>query len=108
MPGLDQGDVRRIPEISSSSAAEGLIPHVQFVKVDIRRTRPPARAATARRLGTGVQLVAEKVESHEEFDATRDEGYVLFQGNFFLQAENHYAPGPAGQPPGSTCSCSRS
>ena len=32
-----------------------------------------------------MQLVAEKVESHEEFDATRDEGYVLFQGNFFCR-----------------------
>jgi c-di-GMP-related signal transduction protein len=72
-----------LDDFEPGGAAEGLIPHVQFVKVDVRRTRPPERGATARRLGKGVTLVAEKVESHEEFDATRDEGYTLFQGSFF-------------------------
>jgi c-di-GMP-related signal transduction protein len=68
------------------SGAERLLPYARFVKVDVLSTTPEDRAALARRLlPRGIRLLAEKVETHEMFGATRDEGYSLFQGYYFCR-----------------------
>lgn len=68
------------------SGAERLLPYARFVKVDVLSTSPEARAALAQRLlPRGIRLLAEKVESHEIFDLSREEGYSLFQGYFFCR-----------------------
>ena len=67
---------------------ELLLPFTNFVKVDFLATRGPQRADLAHRFGPrGITMLAEKVESHEEFQAGMEAGYELFQGYFFCRPE---------------------
>jgi c-di-GMP-related signal transduction protein len=69
-------------------AWEPLIPLVDFIKVDFRATPPDRQQALAQRHGfRGVRMLAEKVETLQEFNAAKDMGYTLFQGYFFCQPE---------------------
>jgi EAL and modified HD-GYP domain-containing signal transduction protein len=61
---------------------------VDFVKVDFLTTSLPEQ----KRLGEKfrrlrIPLIAEKVETHEQFDRGRDMGYQFFQGYFFCRPE---------------------
>lgn len=61
-----------------------LLPLVDVVKVDFRQATPERQQGLAEKFKkTRVHLLAEKVETVEEFDAARDMGYALFQGYFF-------------------------
>ena len=59
-----------------------------FIKVDLPAA-PPERQQELVRLGRslGMQLVAEKVESHQEFRQTVAMGFDYFQGYFFSKPE---------------------
>jgi EAL and modified HD-GYP domain-containing signal transduction protein len=78
-----------------SLALDDFVDHQRFepltrlanvIKVDMRAT---AREEQKRLLRTyqprGVAMVAEKVESHEEFEWARQAGYNFFQGYFFAR-----------------------
>jgi EAL and modified HD-GYP domain-containing signal transduction protein len=61
-----------------------LVELASYIKVDLRASD----AATRRQIRDAVRsspaaLLAEKVESQEDFDVARDEGYKYFQGYFF-------------------------
>ncbi len=57
-----------------------------IVKVDFLLTGPAQQEAIARRFRRrGVRLLAEKVETHEQFQAAMKMGYTLFQGYFFCR-----------------------
>jgi c-di-GMP-related signal transduction protein len=59
---------------------------VTFVKVDLRATERSQLANISRRLSSrGLQLLAEKVETREEFALCLDAGYQYFQGYFFCR-----------------------
>ncbi len=59
---------------------------VTYVKVDLRIVDPDELRRIARRLSRrGLLLVAEKVETREEFEMCRDAGYDFFQGYFFCK-----------------------
>jgi len=58
-----------------------------IIKVDVRCTRPEERTEMARRYGANCRMLAEKVETREEFAVARKSGFVLFQGYFFRQPE---------------------
>jgi c-di-GMP-related signal transduction protein len=68
---------------------EGLAPLLDFaniLKVDFRLTSPDARQRIVREYTRpGVRLLAEKVETAEEFEAARKEGFTYFQGYFFAK-----------------------
>jgi EAL and modified HD-GYP domain-containing signal transduction protein len=67
---------------------ELLLPFTDLVKVDFLVTRGPERAELAHRFAPrGITMVAEKVESYEEFEAGLEAGYELFQGYFFCRPE---------------------
>lgn len=67
---------------------ELLLPMVDVVKVDFLVTTGAARADLARRFAArGITMLAEKVETYEEFRAGLDAGYDLFQGYFFCRPE---------------------
>ncbi len=55
---------------------------VDIVKVDFRTTNRAERQGIREHLPFGVKLLAEKVESHQELQEAREDGYVLFQGYF--------------------------
>ena len=57
-----------------------------IIKVDFRLSPPPVREALVRKFANQrTQLLAEKVETHEEFAAALQLGFTLFQGYFFCK-----------------------
>jgi len=57
-----------------------------IIKVDFLLTDAAQQEALAKRFGKhGVQLLAEKVETHEQFQSALKMGYTLFQGYFFCR-----------------------
>jgi c-di-GMP-related signal transduction protein len=60
-----------------------------FIKVDLMQTSMKDAATIVKRyLGTSVQMLAEKVETREEFIAARKIGFKFFQGYFFRKPES--------------------
>ena len=65
-----------------------LVALVDIVKVDVRATGVGGARQIARRLRhRDVTLLAEKVETHQEFHDLREVGYELFQGYFFARPQ---------------------
>ncbi len=59
---------------------------VDYLKVDFLRTNPRERQTLRGQVGdTTAALVAEKVETQEQFRAARDEGFALVQGYYFCR-----------------------
>ena len=56
-----------------------------YIKVDFRATFPSQQAEVVRRWGKKACMLAEKVETLEEFERARILGYSLFQGYFFAR-----------------------
>lgn len=65
---------------------ESLIDMADIIKVDFRITNTPEERKKLREiLPRHVHLLAEKIETEEEFQQALDFGYVLFQGYFFCK-----------------------
>lgn len=62
-----------------------LIDLMNYIKVDFRATGRDEQAGAVARCGKLTRLIAEKVETQEEFGAARRMGYHLFQGYFFAR-----------------------
>lgn len=59
-----------------------------IIKVDLRATSPSAAAAVVQAYGPWrCRMLAEKVETREEFVAAKKAGFVYFQGYFFRRPE---------------------
>jgi len=59
-----------------------------IIKIDVRMTRPEERAGMLRRLKTTkAKMLAEKVETSQEFVQARSLGFAYFQGFFFCKPE---------------------
>jgi c-di-GMP-related signal transduction protein len=59
-----------------------------IIKVDIRATTPEERAVMLCRFGSATcKLLAEKLETPDEFQQARDMGFAYFQGYFFCRPE---------------------
>lgn len=75
---------------------EPLIELADYIKVDVLLSGPAERAALLERLkGVNVTLLAEKVETQEEYKQACQEGFTLFQGYYFcrpLLMENRKVP----------------
>lgn len=65
-----------------------LFPYVSYVKMDLVENSPEARdSAVAYFKARHISLLAEKVETQEEFNACLNDGYDYFQGYFFARPE---------------------
>jgi c-di-GMP-related signal transduction protein len=65
-----------------------VLPHADIVKVDFLETDRAQLAALAQTLHQhGKTLIAEKVETREDFTLARDLGFDLFQGYFFARPQ---------------------
>ena len=65
-----------------------LVEIADFIKVDFRLTSPLQQSSLAARYtGKGIRMLAEKVETPEEFSEAMKMGYSLFQGYFFCRPE---------------------
>jgi len=82
----DQGYMIALDDFVYSPQFDALTNLAQLIKVDIRET---TRTEQQRLLGTyrprGIALLAEKVETYEEFEWARTAGYDYFQGYFFAR-----------------------
>jgi c-di-GMP-related signal transduction protein len=75
-----------LDDFVAGSPAEALLPYVSFVKVDVLTTAMSDVRALADRLKPyGVTMLAEKVETREVYEQTREAGYTLFQGYYFCK-----------------------
>jgi EAL and modified HD-GYP domain-containing signal transduction protein len=82
------GYVLALDDFTYSPGIEDLLPLVTYVKLDLLELGKEAFAREAARLAPyHVKLVAEKVETHEEFDTGVAAGCELFQGFFFCRPE---------------------
>jgi len=65
-----------------------------FLKIDIRISSPADVARLTRRYrGQGRHLIAEKVETREDFQFAKSEGFRFFEGYFFRKPEMMHARG---------------
>lgn len=75
-----------LDDIVSTTDRLELLELADVVKVDFLLTDAKQQKALAQRFGRrGVQMLAEKVETHEQFRAALKMGYTLFQGYFFCR-----------------------
>ena len=58
-----------------------------IIKVDFRLTPPEELLGIVQRYGKRSQMLAEKVETQQEFRAAKQMGFVYFQGYFFCRPE---------------------
>ncbi len=69
------------------------LPYADIVKVDLMQTGREALPALAAAIAAeGKTLIAEKVETREDFEYTRELGFDLFQGYFFARPQVLRAP----------------
>jgi c-di-GMP-related signal transduction protein len=67
---------------------EPLAEMADIIKVDLRLTTVEQRVGLMKRYGQGrCRMLAEKVETQEEFTSSRNQGFVYFQGYFFRKPE---------------------
>jgi c-di-GMP-related signal transduction protein len=77
-----------LDDFVDSPAWAPLVALADFIKVDFRLTdRSEQRALVSRYAGKNIRMLAEKVETQEEFAAGMYMGYSLFQGYFFCRPE---------------------
>ncbi|HLK50536.1 MAG TPA: HDOD domain-containing protein [Bryobacteraceae bacterium] len=82
-----QGYQLALDDFVPQKEAHPLIPLADFLKVDFRATTPAEQRSTAVRFGRQLRLLAEKVETREEFRRAAKQGYGYFQGYFFARPE---------------------
>jgi EAL and modified HD-GYP domain-containing signal transduction protein len=83
-----QGYLLALDDFADTPDWTPLISIADFIKVDFRLTsRLEQRALAARYAEKGIRMLAEKVETQEEFSEAMDMGYSLFQGYFFCRPE---------------------
>jgi c-di-GMP-related signal transduction protein len=69
-----------------------LVQFADIIKVDLKGTSPAEQAALAKRFGSPrCLMLAEKVETREEFNACQNAGFSYFQGYFFRRPELMHA-----------------
>ena len=77
-----------LDDFSYSAEMAPLIELADIIKLDFRGTPPNDIARIVKKLsGNGVNLLAEKVENHEEFQMALEMGFRYFQGYFFSKPE---------------------
>jgi c-di-GMP-related signal transduction protein len=65
---------------------ERLLEIADLVKVEVRSVSwPEQRALVRSSKSRGLEMLAEKVETHEDFESARQAGYDYFQGYFFAR-----------------------
>jgi len=85
-----------LDEFGPDSPAEALLPFASFVKVDVMKQARPDVMTLAKRLADrGIPLIAQRVETHEVFEWTREAGCTLFQGRYICEPQSHTGGGVA-------------
>jgi c-di-GMP-related signal transduction protein len=84
----ERGYALALDDVVQLEGLEEFVAEADIIKVDFRATTPEKRIAIARALrDSPTRLLAEKVETYEEFEFGVANGYALFQGYFFAKPE---------------------
>jgi len=82
----EQGYAIALDDFVWSPSLEPLTHIANLIKVDVRTTTKPEQERLLRTYQPrGIAMLAEKVETHEEFEWTLKAGYDFFQGYFFAR-----------------------
>lgn len=82
----ESGYLLALDDIEPDTPSLALAAFASVIKVEFRATTAAERTMLVRRYGRpGVQMLAEKVETQEEFAQAQAEGFHLFQGYFFAR-----------------------
>ena len=76
-----------LDDFTADDARESLFPLTDIIKVDLRATTRAERVDMMPSLGASHSMLAEKVETQEEFRETLRDGFHYFQGFFFRRPE---------------------
>jgi EAL and modified HD-GYP domain-containing signal transduction protein len=76
-----------LDDFVANGPREPLTQMADILKVDLRSTAPEQQEAIMRCYGSRHRVLAEKVETREEFHAARSRGFLYFQGYFFRRPE---------------------
>jgi EAL and modified HD-GYP domain-containing signal transduction protein len=84
----EAGYVIALDDFAPNDPREPLIGLADIIKVDVRATTRAERLAMIKRYGTWrCRMLAEKVETQEEFREAAKDGFFYFQGYFFRKPE---------------------
>ena len=84
----EAGYLIALDDYVTNDPREPLADVADIIKVELKLTTPEQRAALIRRHGGAhCRMLAEKVETQQEFAEARDLGFVYFQGYFFRRPE---------------------
>jgi len=84
----EAGYLIALDDFAESDLREPLTELADIIKVDVRRTSLEKASEMARRYGPWrCRMLAEKVETREEFLAAKRAGFAYFQGYFFQRPE---------------------
>ena len=77
-----------LDDFAVNDPRESLTDLADIIKVDLRATPPADAAAMVKRYGPWrCRMLAEKVETRDEVGATKEDGFIYFQGYFFRRPE---------------------
>jgi c-di-GMP-related signal transduction protein len=83
----EEGYLIALDDYMPNDAREPLADMADIIKVDLQLTTLEQRAALVKLHGRRCRMLAEKVETQQEFAEARDQGWVYFQGYFFRRPE---------------------
>ena len=84
----EKGYSLALDDVLDYSRCEHVIDYIDYVKVDWILVGAKNRKDIADKLkDTKIKLVAEKIETNEDFEMAKKEGYDLFQGYFFKKPQ---------------------
>jgi c-di-GMP-related signal transduction protein len=82
----EQGYQLALDDFTGQTGYEPLIDLADIIKVEFPALRVAERRAISKEFGNrGIRMLAEKVETREEFEQARDMGYHYYQGYFFAR-----------------------
>jgi EAL and modified HD-GYP domain-containing signal transduction protein len=75
-----------LDDVDPDTPTLALAAHAAFIKVDLRTTTSAQRRALVKKYRrAGCQFLAEKVETREEYEEAKADGFDAFQGYFFTR-----------------------
>jgi c-di-GMP-related signal transduction protein len=84
----ERGYLLALDDFVYSPAWDPLVAIADIIKIDFRLTsRAQQRQLAVQFAARGIRMLAEKVESNDEFAGAKQMGYGLFQGYFFCKPE---------------------
>ncbi len=83
----DSGYLIALDDYIPGDPREALAEMADIIKVEMKVTTAAQQAALVKRFSAQAKMLAEKVETREEFEAMRNLGFTYFQGYFFKKPQ---------------------